>query len=156
MRVLWDPLTIAAIAFTVISTIGSATAAKAQSDAQAAFLELEARQERVARARELRDLEKATAARLARTRALLAAGGGDTTVGTGLALLTDQSAEALLERQRLLSDSQVRETSLTARASNTRVQGSLAFTNTLLRAVAGNLTSAVSARANRAPAGRGR
>ena len=146
VRTLYTPLTIAAIAFTVVSTIASATAAKSQANAEAAFLGLQAQQERVSRARELRDLAKARDQRLARTRALLAAGGGDTTVGTGLALLTDQASEALVEEQRLLSDSQARELTLTARASNTRARGRQAFTNTLLRGVGRSLTTAATAK----------
>lgn len=149
MRTLRDPLTIAAIAFTAFSAIADASAAKSQANAEAAFLQVQAQQERVARARELRDSERAAAARLSRTRALIAAGGGDTTVGTGLALLTDQTAEALLEQQRLLSDSQARERSLTARASNAKARGRAEFRNTLLRAVGSSLSTA--ARAPRAP-----
>ena len=142
MRTLRDPLTIVAVAFTVISTIADASAAKSQAFAEASVLDAQAQLERVSRARELRDAAKSREQRLARTRALLAAGGGDTTVGTGLALLTDQRAEALTEEQRLLSDSLTQERFLLARASNTRARGRQAFTNTLLRAVGSNLTSA--------------
>lgn len=142
MRTLHDPLTIATIVFSTFSAFADASAAKSQANAEAAFLQIQAQQERVSRARELRDSEKARNARLARTRALLAAGGGDTTVGTGLALLTDQRAESLIEEQRLLADSQARERSLTARASNVRARGRSAFTNTLLRSIGGSLTTA--------------
>lgn len=146
MRTLHDPFTIAAIAFTTLSAFADASAARTAANAEAGFLAIQAQQERVARSRELRDAEKANQARLSRTRALIAAGGGDTTVGTGLALLTDQTAEALLEQQRLLSDSRAREGSLTARASNVRARGRQEFTNTLLRAVGGNLTKVAIAR----------
>lgn len=146
MRTLYEPLTIAAVIFSGLSIISSATAAKSQANSEAAFLQIQAQQERVARARELRDAERANQQRLARTRALTAAGGGDTTVGTGLALLQDQTAEALIEQQRLLSDSQAREGSLIARASNKRAQGQQAFFNTLLRGVGSNLTTAALAK----------
>ena len=149
MRVLRDPFTIAAIAFTTLSAFAGASAAKRQADQEAVFLNLQAEQERTARARELRDAEKAADARLARTRAALAAGGGGTTVGTGLALLTDQRAEALLERQRLLSDSQAREQTLVAKASAASARGRSAFTNTLLRAVGSNLTKVAIAKAGK-------
>ncbi len=142
MRTLYDPLTIAAVIFGGLSIISSATAAKSQANAEAAFLGQQAQQERVARARELRDAERANQQRLARTRALTAAGGGDTTVGTGLALLQDQTAEALIEQQRLLSDSQAREGSLTARAANAKARGRQAFFNTILRGVGASLTAA--------------
>ena len=151
MRTLRDPLTIAAIAFTVVSTIASASAAKAEADDEAALRTAEAQQERVSRARELRDEAKAREARLSRTRALLVAGGGGTTVGTGLALLTDQRAEALTAEQRLLSDSITRENFLLARAANAKSRGRAAFTNIILRSVGGNLTKAAFIKAGKTP-----
>ncbi len=136
----FSTLAIAGFGFSILSSIASANAAIATGDAEAAFFFAQAQAERVARARELRDAEKARERRLSRTRALLAAGGGDTTIGTGLALLVDQAGEAVTEEQRLRADSIQRESFLTARAGNARSAGRSQAGATLLRGVGSSLT----------------
>lgn len=74
--------------------------------------------------RDLRDLAKEKGRFLARTRALIAAGGGETTSGTGLALLTSQAAEFGRKKVRLEQDTAVRKSTLAARGRETLRVGS--------------------------------
>lgn len=113
-----------------LKSIGALTEGLTARDAanvEADFLELQARQEEIARFREQRDLKKERNRFLARSRAAFAAQGADTTSGSAGAVLSSQRGEYAEKNRRLLADSLLRAGTLRAKASNARRSGANAF-----------------------------
>lgn len=125
-RVLHDPVTLltgASAAFSVIGGIAGGAAADRQGQAEASFLEAQAQQEQLAKERDLTDFDRESGRALARSRAVIAASGGDTTTGGALDLLSYQSGVFGENRQRLINDSDARIRGLNARADSARSAG---------------------------------
>lgn len=137
-RVHYDPsfllagLRIAGIGFSILSGFQRAQQLEHQAEAEAAFLEAQAQQEAIQARRETRDLERERKQTLARTRAALAAQGGDLSAGSPLSIQRAQEREFGVGRERILSDTRVRQQSLRARAQNVRVAGELGARSAIL------------------------
>lgn len=119
------PAAIAAvgIGMSVMGGISQGRAAQKQGEAEAAYLSAQADQERLALDRDLADYDREASRSLARSRAVMAANGGDTTTGGALDTLSYQQAVFGENRQRLLSDSDARIRGLNVRAESARSAG---------------------------------
>lgn len=151
--VAYDPLslTIASVGLSLVGGIAQGQAEQAQADDEAAFLEAEAAAEALALQDAEQDLDKERSRFLARSRAVFGAQGGDTTSGTALAVLQDQSSSFARQGHRLRRNSLLRQESLKARAANTRSAGRSASRLTLLRAAGAGLGAFTSFRLNSGP-----
>lgn len=129
MRSLYEPMSIlmaVAAAFTFISSVSQGQQENQQAQAQAGYIEAEKVQEEKQAARDFVDVQKEEQRIQSRTRALIAAGGGDTTAGSGLAVLNANASEFAIKQSRLLDDSAARTTMLDARKANTIASGEYA------------------------------
>lgn len=120
-RVLYEPTTIlmaASAAFSVIGGIAQGSSQARQGESEAAYLRQQEEQERIALARDVADYDKETTRALARTRAVVAAQGGDTTTGDALELFSYQAGVLGENRQRLINDSDARIRSLQQRQTS--------------------------------------
>ena len=115
-----------AAAVSVVGGMMQGQAAKEQGDAEGRFLGQQADQEKLAQLRDLDALDAESSRTMARSRAVLAAGGGDTTDGTALGLLTHQAGQFGEKRKALLNDSDARIAGLYDRANSARSAGSSA------------------------------
>lgn len=123
-----ETLLIVAAGMSLAGGFMQAADAKSNAAAEAAYLEAEANQARKQGARDKEDLAKEERRLQARARAVLAAGGADTTDGSGLAILTGNAAEYGIKNARLDDDVNSAVSSLEARAANTRRAGDRAAT----------------------------
>lgn len=114
-----------------IGMIAQGQAAKAQRDAEAAYLEEQAKMEALAADRETRDLGVERDRLLARQRAIMAARGSIAS-NTALSLFSETGSEYGRRTFRIRSDSDITQRSLRARASNTRAIGRMERTAAFL------------------------
>lgn len=155
-RVLYEPtiiLTAASAAFSIIGGIAQGSAQREQGESEARYLAQQAEQERVALSRDLSDADRESARNLARSRAVLAAQGGDTTTGGALDLLSTQEGVYGEQRQRLISDSDARIRGLNMRADSARRAGASAQFGSVFSGFGKGLSTGLSLfnRADRAP-----
>lgn len=133
MRIFHSPAVVAPL---MVAAAGAqAVTGIIESQAQAADLKAQAEAERIARRRELRDEREENRRQLARTRALLSAGGTD--IGTILSLSGAQAGESAIRQHRIRSDSRLRERGLRTRAGNVRRAGFFRAGSSLLSGGAG-------------------
>lgn len=118
-------LTVATAGLQLLEGISGGGLARSQADAEAEFLDAQAIQTQKQLDRDRFDLSREAGRRSARTRAVIAAQGGDTTSGTGLAILKTQAATAGRQRERLEDDAEVNIGSLQTRARETRRTGTI-------------------------------
>lgn len=137
-------LTAAASAFQVIGGVVQGISQRNQGEAEAAYLRQQADQERLALERDLTDSDREASRTLARTRAVLAAQGGDTTTGGALDLISYQQGYYGEQRQRLIHDSDARIRGLNARAESARSAGQSAMWGSIFGGLGRGLSSGVS------------
>ncbi|WP_299444686.1 hypothetical protein [uncultured Rhodospira sp.] len=132
-----DPITVLAVSagLQLVGGIASGFQAQAQANQQADYLKAQAQQEVKAGQRELRDLEKERRQKLARTRAALAASGGDLSSGTPLSLQKSQEAYYAAQESRVKDDTHTASTSLRARAKNTSAAGDAALVSGIVSGI---------------------
>lgn len=140
MRTLYDPATIflaIAGAATLAGGFMDANAAKKNAEGEAEYLRREAEQTQRQKERDLRDLDKEESRLQARARAILAAGGGGTTEGSGAALLQSNAAEYGIKKQRVGDDANTMEQSLLERSDNVLSAGRRKATSSILGGLGG-------------------
>lgn len=111
----------------VVSSLAKGAAAKKQANEQASFAEAQADAAAVNAGRARRDLARDRDATLARSRATLAAGGDDTTSGTGLEVLSAQAGQFEVQDRRIQRDLFYTDAFLRAQAASTRSAGKTAM-----------------------------
>jgi hypothetical protein len=128
-RKFYDPGTalIAAAALQGVNSIASGFSERADARERAKFAEAQADANNMNVARVRRDLARDRDATLARSRAVLAAGSGDTTTGTALELLVSQEGDFAVKDARLARDAVTTDAFLRARARNERSAGDRAL-----------------------------
>lgn len=137
-------LTAATAAFQVIGGIAQGASQQSQGAAEAAYLRQQADQERLALERDLADQGREASRTLARTRAVLAAQGGDTTTGGALDLLSYQEGVFGENKQRLINDSDARIRGLNMRAQSAESAGRSALWGSVFSGFGRGLSSATS------------
>lgn len=146
-RVLYDPMTMltaASAAFSLIGGVVQGIGQKSQGEAEAAYLREQAEQERLALDRDLADADRESSRTLARSRAVLAAQGGDTTTGGALDLLSYQESVFGENRQRLISDSDARIRGLNRRAESAESAGRSAMWGSIFSGAGKGLSTGLS------------
>jgi hypothetical protein len=120
----FDPLTLVTTAVAVGGSVLGGIGAKQDADAQAAAAAEQGQ-------RDIRDTEREKSRKLARTKALLAAGMS----GSGSAILTSQATEFGIRTERIRSDTANKVKRLKARGRAARASGFLKAINTGVQGV---------------------
>lgn len=141
MRSLNDPGTLfmIAAAMSVASGFQAADAAKKNAEAEASYLEAEKATAQKQAARDREDLRRQEQKTQSRARAILAAGGSDTTVGSAGTLLKSNAADFGMMDARIDDDINNLSRSLDARAANVVAAG----TRSANAAIFGGVANAV-------------
>lgn len=122
---IFTALAIGTAGLQIAEGFGAGQLASSQGEAEAEFLEAQRIQNQKQLDRDKFDLQREQSRRRARTRAVLAAQGGDTASGTGLAILKTQEAVSGRQRARLEDDARVADVTLGARADEARRVGGI-------------------------------
>jgi hypothetical protein len=134
MRAFRDPATAltAAAGLSAVKSVVSGISANNAAKARARDLEAQAEADALNVAAARSKLQREASAHLARTRAVLAAGSGDTTTGTGLEVLQSQEGDYAVEDTRMARIGEIRQQFFRSAAANERASGRSALFGGLL------------------------
>lgn len=117
---------------TMASAVAKGTQDQAAAEAEASYLRTQGEQEKLGLMRDLDAADQEASRTLARSRAVLAATGGDTTSPGALDTLGYQEAQFAKNRQSLINDSDARLRGLNTRADSAESAGKMAYYSALL------------------------
>lgn len=122
-RTLYDPMTMVAAGFNLVGGLASGAQAERRGNQEAGYLRTQNEQEKVGLSRDLETLGIDQARTLARSRAIFAAGGGDTSSGSAAANVGFTASVFGGNEKKLMNDSEARQRGLLLRAANTEQAG---------------------------------